>query len=84
MHLGRLVLIVHHHPVSPPEAKNVIGIRETKGLNHLSSLYLPQTMGSRVTRVHCQWLLQCHLDLTGQMDPNVPEEVDGTKRKELA
>ena len=83
MHLGMVVPIIHHHPIGPPEAENIIGIGETKGHNHLGSLHLPQTMGLRVTGVHYQWLPQCHLGLTGQTDPDVPEEVDSTKRKEL-
>ena len=83
MHLGMVVLIVNHHPIGPQEAENVIDIGETKGLNHLGSLHLPQTVGSRAPGVHYQWLPQCHLGLTGQMDPNAPEEVDGIERKEL-
>ena len=39
-------------PISPPEAKNIIGIGETKGLHHLGSPHLPQTIGLRVTGVH--------------------------------
>ena len=84
MYLGMLVLIINCYPISPQEAENVIDVGETKGLNHLGSPHLPQTVGSRVTGVHCQWLPQCHLGLTGQTDPDVPEEVDGMERKELA
>ena len=40
-------------------------------------------MGSRVTGVHYQWLPQCCLGLTGQTDPDVPDEGDGTERMEL-
>ena len=76
-----VVLIIHCHPVGSPEAKNVIGIGKTKGLNHLSSLHLSQTMGLRATGVHYQQLPQCHLGLTRQTDP---DEVDGIERKELA
>ena len=72
MHLGMVVLIINHHPFGPQEAKNVIHIGETKGLNHLGSLHLPWTMGLRVTGVHYWQLPQCHLGLTGQMDPNIP------------
>ena len=79
-----VVPIVNCHLISPQEAENVIDVRETKGLNHLSSSHLPWTMGLRATGVHYQWLPQCHLGLTGQTDPDVPEEVDGIKRKELA
>ena len=69
MHLGMVVLIIHCHPISPSEAESIIGIGETKGLNHLSSLHLPWAMGLRATGVHCWWLLWCCLGLTGQMDP---------------
>ena len=41
----------HCHPIGPLEAGNIIGIRETKGLNHLGSLHLPQTVGLRATGV---------------------------------
>ena len=79
-----VVPIINHHPVDPQEAENVIDIRETKGLNHLSSPHLPQTVGLRATGVHYQWLLLCHLGLTSQMDPDIPEEVDGIEKKKLA
>ena len=58
MHLGMVVLIINHHPVGPQEAKNIIDIGETKGLSHLSSPHLPQTVGLRVTGVGYQWLSQ--------------------------
>ena len=68
-----VVPIIQHQPIGPPEAENVIGIGETKGLHPLSSLHLPQTVGLRATRVLCQWPPQCHLGLTGQTDPDVPD-----------
>ena len=84
MCLEIVALIVNHHPVSPQEAGNIIDIRETKGLNHLGSPYPSQTVGSRATGVHYQWLPQCCLGLTGHMDPGIPDEVDSIERKELA
>ena len=84
MHLGMVVLIINHHLIGHQGAENVTDVRETKGLHHLSSPHLPQTMGSRVTGVHYQWLPQCCLGLTGQKDPDVPEEVDSIKRIKLA
>ena len=45
--------------------------------------HLPQTVGSRVTGVPYQLLPWCHLGLTGQMDPGIPDEGNGTKRMEL-
>ena len=40
-------------------------------------------MASRAIGVHYQWLPECHLGLTGQTDPSIPEEGDGTERMEL-
>ena len=84
MHLGMVVLIVNHHPVSPQEVENVIDIGETKGLHHLGSPHLPWTVGLRVTRAHYEWLPWYHLGLIGQIDPDTPKEVDGIERMELA
>ena len=78
-----VVPIINHHHVVPQEARNAIDIRETKGLHHIGSPHLPQIVGSRVIGVHYQCLPQCHLGLTGQMDPYVPDEGDSTKRTEL-
>ena len=50
---------------------------------HLSSPHLPQFVGLRATGVHYPWLLWCCLGLTDQMDPNIPDEGDSTKRMEL-
>ena len=78
-----VVLIVSHHPVSPQEAENTIEFRETKGLCHLSSPHLPLKVGSRATGVHYQWHPLCHLGLTGQTDPNIPDKGDSTERMQL-
>ena len=83
MHLGIVVPIINHHLINPREAENIIDVGETKGLHHLNSPHLPQTVGSRVTRVCYQCLPWCCLGLTGQMDPNIPEEVDGIERMDL-
>ena len=69
------------HPVGPLEARSVIGIGGTKGLNHLSSLHLPQIVDLRVTGVHYRQCPQCHPDPTGQMDQDIPDEVDNIERK---
>ena len=84
MPLRMVVPIINHHHVIPQEAKNAIDIGETKGLRHLGSPHLPHIMGLRVTGVCYQPLPQCHLGPTGQTDPNVPDEVDSTKKMELA
>ena len=47
MCLGMVVLIINHHLIGPQEAENVTDVGETKGLHHLSSPYLPWTMGLR-------------------------------------
>ena len=78
-----VVPILNQHLVGPQEAENITDIRETKGLHYLSSPHLLLIVGSRVTGVHYQWLPQCHLGLSGCMDPHVPEEVDGIERMEL-
>ena len=78
-----VVLIVNHCLVGPREAKNVMDVGEIKGLHHLNSPHLSQTMGLRATGAHYQWLPQFCLGLTGWTDPNVPEEVDDTERMEL-
>ena len=71
-------------PLKDASAKNVIDVGETKGLHHLGSPHLPWIVGSRATRVRYQWLLRCHLDLIGQMGPNIQEEVGSTERMKLA
>ena len=81
MHLEIAVPTTHHHPISPLEARNIIDIGETKGLNHLGFLHLPQTIGLRVTGVHYQKCPQCCQDLTGQMDQDAPDEVDNIEKK---
>ena len=81
MYVEMAVLTIHHHPIGPQGAGSVIGIRETKGLNYLGSLHLPQTMVLRVIGVHYQQCLQCHPDLTSQRDQGIPDEVDDTERK---
>ena len=78
-----VVLIINHHPISPQEAQNAIDVRETKGLHHLSSPCLPWIIGLRVTGVHYQQFPQCHLGLTGQTDPDIPDKGGSTKRMEL-
>ena len=52
MHLEIAVLTTQHCPIGPLEAGSVIGMGETKGLNYLGSLHLPQTVGLRAKGVH--------------------------------
>ena len=76
MHLEIVVLTTHHHPTGPLGARNIIGIGKTKGLNHLGSVYLLQTLGLRATKVHYQQLPLCCPGLTSQTDQDVPDKVD--------
>ena len=80
MHLEIAVLTTHHHPISPQGAGNVICIGGTKGLDHLGSLHLPQTMVLRVTGVCYQQCPWCRPDLTGQMGQGIPDEVDDIEK----
>ena len=84
MHLEIAVLTTHHHPIDTLEVGNITDIGGTKGLNHLSSLHLPQTVGSRVTGAHYQQLPRCHPGLTSQTDQDIPDEVGNIEMKEPA
>ena len=71
-------------PCWPSRGWDVTGMRETKGLNHLGSLHLPQNMGLRVTGVHYQQLPQCGPGLTSQTDQDIPHKIDNIERKKPA
>ena len=60
-------------PCQPSRGKNAIGDGETRGYYHLGSLHLPWTVVLRVIGVHYQQCLQCHPDLTAQMDQGIPD-----------
>ena len=81
MCLETTVLITNEHPNGLPEAGGIIGDGGTSDLSHAGSLPLPQTVVSKVIGVHCQWHPQCHPDLTIQMDPDVLDKVEDTKKK---
>ena len=83
MHLEMAVPTIHHHPIGPLGAGSIIGIGETRGLNHLSFLHLPQTVVLRAIEVHCQQHLRCRPDLTGQMDQGIPDEADNIEKMDL-
>ena len=68
-------------PDGLPEARGEIGDGGTSDLSHPGSLPLPQTLVLKMIEDHCQWHLQCHTDLTTQMDPDILDEVGGTKKK---
>ena len=71
------------HLTSPLEAASAIEDGKTRGLNHLGFLHLPWTVVLRAIGVHYQQHLQCHPDLTAQMDQGVPDEVDDTEKKHI-
>ena len=75
------VLTTHSHLTSPWEDENTIGEGETRGLDHLGFLHLPQTIVLRVIGVHYQQHPQCHPDLTAQTDQGIPDELDNTEKK---
>ena len=76
-----MVLTTNEHPDGLPEARGITGDRGTSNLSHPGSLPLPQTMVSKVIGVHCQQHLQCHPDLTTQMDPDILDEIGGAKKR---
>ena len=78
-----MVLTTSKHLDDLPEAKGIIGDRGTSDLGHPGSLPLPQTVVLKVIEVHCQRCLQCHPGLTAQTDPDIIDEVGGTKRKHI-
>ena len=69
------------HPNDLPEAEGMIGDEGTSNLGYPSSLPLPQTMVSKAIGVHCPWCVQYHLSQTAQMDPDIPDEAEGNKKK---
>ena len=83
MHLEIAVPTTQCHPKGPQAARSIIGIGETKGLNHLGSLHLPPIVGLKVTGVRYRQHLRYHPDLTSQMDQDVPGEVDDIERKPM-
>ena len=76
-----MVLITNKHPDSLTEARGIIGEGGTSDLGHPGSLPLPQTVVLKVIGVHCQQRLQCHPNLTVQMDPDVLDKVGDTEKE---
>ena len=66
-----------------PEAKGIIGDRETSNLSHPGSLPLLQTMASKVIEVQYPQHLQYHSGQITQMDPDVLDEAGGIKKKHV-
>ena len=80
---GMVALTINHHHIGPQGAKNAIDVGETKGLHGLCSPHLPWIVGLRVTGVPYHQLPRCHLGLTGQTDPGIPNKGGDTGRTEL-
>ena len=76
-----MVLTMDKHPDSLPKAEGIIGDKGTSDLSHPSSLPLPQNMVLKAIGVHCPWCLHYHLGWTAQMDPDIPDEVEGIEKK---
>ena len=76
-----MVLMTNKHPDSLSEAKGMIGDEGTSDLGHPNSLPYPQTVVSKVIGAQCPWCLQCHPGQTPQMDPDILDEVGGTRKK---
>ena len=76
-----MVLMTSKHLDGLLKAKGIKGDGGTSNLGQPGSLPLPQTVVSKVIEVHCQWHLQCHPGLTTQMDPDILDEIGGTRRK---
>ena len=81
MCLETMDLMTNEHPDSLLEAGGATGDGGTSDLSHPGSLPLPQTMVLKVIGVHCQWYFQCHPSLTAQKDPDILDEIGGTKKK---
>ena len=83
MHLYTMVLTTNEHPNGLLEAKGIIGDEGTSNIGHPGFLPLPQTMVSKAIEVQYPWHLQCHLNRTAQMDPDILDEVGGIEKKHV-
>ena len=81
MCLYTMVLMMNEHPNGLLEAKGIIGDEGTSDLSHPGFLPLPQTMVSKVIEVQYPQCLQCHLNRTTQMGPDILDEVGGIEKK---
>ena len=68
---------------SLPEAKGIIGDGETSNLGCPGSPPLLQTVALKVIEVQYPWCLQYHPSWIAWMDPDVPNEAGGIKRKHI-
>ena len=68
---------------SLPEAKGIIGDRETSDLSHRGSPPLLQTMASKVIEAQYPRHLQYHPVQIARMDPDVLDEAGGIKKRHV-
>ena len=66
-----------------PQAEGIIGDRETSDLSHPGSPPLLQTMALKVIEAQYPWCLQYHPSQITRMDPDVPDEAGGIKKKHI-
>ena len=66
-----------------PEAEGIIGDRETSNLGHPGSPPLLQTVASKAIEVQYPQHLQCHLDRTALMGPDILDMEGGTEKKHI-
>ena len=74
-------LTTNEHLNGLPKVVGIIEDGGTSDLSHPASLPSPQTVVLKVIEVHCQWHLQCHPNLTTQMDPDILDKVGDTEKK---
>ena len=75
--------MMNDHPNDLLEAEGIIGDEGNSDLGHPSFLPLPTTMVSKVIEVQYPQHLQCHLDWTAQMGPDILDEAGGIKKNHV-
>ena len=83
MYLYTAVLMMNEHPAGLLEVEGIIGDEGTNDLGHPSFPPLHQTMVLKVIEVQYPWRLQCHLNWTTQMGPDILDEEGGIKKKHI-
>ena len=66
-----------------PEAKGIIGGRETSNLGHQGSPPLLQTVASKVIEAQYPWHLQYHPVQITQVDPDILDEAGGIEKRHI-
>ena len=78
-----MVLMKDEPLVSLPEAKGIIGDRETSNPSHPGSPPLLQTVASKVIEAQYPWCLQYHPGQITWMDLDVLDEAGGIEKKHI-